>query len=113
MSVYRKNGGGMSFTDGKQDADFLFNRIGMYRGIDKELAFKFHKTVNKNIARYYLMLANSIQYSDNWLWRKFYALKSLYLSKPNSSEHFRNVLQNYVIPEWIMKIYANVKGKLF
>jgi hypothetical protein len=60
-----------------------------------------------------LMLANSIQYSDNWLWRKFYALKSLYLSKPNSSEHFRNVLQNYVIPEWIMKIYANVKGKLF
>ena len=25
MSVYRKNGGGMSFTDGKQDADFLFN----------------------------------------------------------------------------------------
>ena len=49
MSVYRKNGGGMSFTDGKQDADFLFNRIGMYRGIDGELNYRFHKTLNKNI----------------------------------------------------------------
>lgn len=113
MSVYRKNGGGMSFTDGKQDADFLFNRIGMYRGIDEELDFKFHKTINKNIARYYLMLANSIQYSDNWLLSRFYALKSLWLSRPNNSVHFKKVLQNFVIPHFIMSIYANVKGRIF
>ncbi len=113
MSVYRKNGGGMSFTDGKQDADFLFNRIGMYRGIDKELDFKFHKTINKNIARYYLMLANSIQYSDNWLLSRFYALKSLWLSRPNNSVHFKKVFQNFVIPHFIMSIYANVKGRIF
>jgi glycosyltransferase involved in cell wall biosynthesis len=113
MSVYRKNGGGMSFTDGKQDADFLFNRIGMYRGIDEELDFKFHKTINKNIARYYLMLSNSIQYSDNWFLSRFYALKSLWLSKPNNSIHFRKVLQDFVIPHFIMSIYANVKGKIF
>lgn len=113
MSVYRKNGGGMSFTDGKQDADFLFNRIGMYCGIDEELDFKFHKTINKNIARYYLMLANSIQYSDNWLLSRFYALKSLWLSRPNNSVHFKKVLQNFVIPHFIMSIYANVKGRIF
>ncbi|MEA5457483.1 glycosyltransferase family 2 protein [Arcicella sp. LKC2W] len=112
MSVYRKNGGGMSFTDGKQDADFLFNRIGMYRGIDGELNFRFHKTLNKNIARYYLMLANSIQYGDNFFLSRFYALKSLYLSRPNANNHLKEVLQQYIIPKSFMKIYANVKWQI-
>ena len=112
MSIYRKNGGGMSFTDGKQDADFLFNRIGMYEGIDEELGFKFHQKINKNIARYYLMLANSIQYGDNAFKSRYYALKSLSLSRPNSSKHFKIVLQKYIVPHFLMKIYANVKGGL-
>lgn len=112
MSVYRKNGGGMSFTDGKQDADFLFNRIGMYRGIDGELNYRFHKTLNKNIARYYLMLANSIQYGDNFFLSRFYALKSLYLSRPNENNHLKEVLQEYIIPQNFMKIYANVKWQI-
>jgi glycosyltransferase involved in cell wall biosynthesis len=112
MSVYRKNRGGMSFTDGKQDADFLFNRIGMYKGIDEELDFKFHKTINRNIARYFLMLANSIQYGDSFFRSRYYALKSLYLSKPNSNNHIKMVLEKYVIPQICMKVYANVKWRL-
>ena len=112
MSVYRKNGGGMSFTDGKQDAEFLFNRIGMYQGIDQELAYKFHKTINKNIARYYLMLANSIQYGDTFFKSRYFALKSLSLSSPNSNQHLKNVFQKYIIPYSFMNIYANTKGVL-
>jgi glycosyltransferase involved in cell wall biosynthesis len=112
MSVYRKNGSGMSFTDGKQDADFLFNRIGMYKGIDEELGFKFHSTINKNIARYCLMLANSIQFGDNFFRSRYYALKSLYLSKPNAKNHTKLVLEKYVIPQIFMKIYANTKWRL-
>ena len=112
MSVYRKNNGGMSFTDGKQDADFLFNRIGMYKGIDGELDYKFHKTINKNIARYYLMLANSIQYGNNFFQSRYFALKSLYLSSPNSSEHFKKVVQDFIIPNGFMKFYANAKWQI-
>jgi glycosyltransferase involved in cell wall biosynthesis len=112
MSVYRKNGGGMSFTDGKQDAEFLYNRIGMYKGIDQELDYRFHKTVNKNIARYYLMLANSIQYGDSIFKSRFYALKSLYLSSPNSGEHIRKVIQTFIIPHNFMKVYAKLKWRL-
>jgi glycosyltransferase involved in cell wall biosynthesis len=112
MSVYRKNNGGMSFTDGKQDADFLYNRIGMYEGIDAELNYQFHKTVQKNIARYYLMLANSIQYGDNFFKSRFFALKSLYLSKPNSNEHLKNVVQAFILPKGFMKIYANLKWQI-
>ncbi len=109
MSVYRKNNGGMSFTDGKQDADFLFNRIGLYNGIDKELAYKYHHRVRKNVARYYLMLANSIQYSDWPIRSRFYALKSLYLSRKNTNEHFKKVMQDFIIPKGIMDLYANIK----
>lgn len=112
MSVYRKNGGGMSFTDGKQDAEFLFNRIGMYEGIDQELSYKFHKTINKNIARYYLLLANSVQYGDNFFKSRYFALKSLKLSSPNTNEHIKNVFQKFMIPHNFMKIYANTKGIL-
>ena len=112
MSVYRKNGGGMSFTDGKQDADFLFNRIGMYKGIDQELGYKFHQKINKNIARYYLMLANSIQYGDDFFKSRHFALKSLKLSSPNTNEHIKNVFQKYIIPHNVMKVYANSKGVL-
>jgi glycosyltransferase involved in cell wall biosynthesis len=112
MSVYRKNNGGMSFTDGKQDADFLYNRIGMYRGIDKELDYKFHKTINKNIARYYLMLAHSIQYGDNFIKSRYFALKSLWLSIPNSNEHLKKVMQDSIIPKGLMKFYANTKWQI-
>ena len=112
MSVYRKNNGGMSFTDGKQDAEFLYNRIGMYKGIDEELNYKYHQTINKNTARYYLMLANSIQHGDNWLKSCLFAMKSLYLSRPNSKEHLKNVMQDFILPKNFMKFYANTKGKI-
>jgi glycosyltransferase involved in cell wall biosynthesis len=112
MSVYRKNNGGMSFTDGKQDAEFLYNRIGMYQGIDAELNYKFHKKINKNIARYYLMLANSIQHGDNFIKSRYFAIKSLALSSPNSSEHIKKVMQEFIIPKGFMKFYANTKWQI-
>lgn len=112
MSVYRKNNGGMSFTDGKQDADFLYNRIEMYRGIDRELDYKFHQTINKNIARYYLMLANSIQHGNNFIKSRYFAVKSLLLSSPNSPEHLKKVMQDFIIPQGLMKSYANTKWRL-
>ncbi|MBP6385549.1 MAG: glycosyltransferase family 2 protein [Pseudarcicella sp.] len=113
MSVYRKNNGGMSFTDSKQDAGFLINRIGMYNGIDLELGYKYHHRVRKNTARYYLMLANSIQYCNNPFMSRFYAMKSLYLSRKNTNEHFKNVMQDYIIPKWMMDFYANTKQLIF
>ena len=112
MSVYRKHFGGQSYSDHKQDSSFLWNRIEMYKSINKELDYRYSKKINKNIARYYLMLANSIQYGDNFFKSRYFALKALKLSSPNSTEHFKNVLQEYIIPHSLMKIYANVKGIL-
>lgn len=111
MSVYRKNNGGLSFTDEKDDAGFLWNRIGMYRGIDKELNFQFHHRIRKNIARYYLLLADSKQYKDTYR-GSFYALKSLYLSRPNTKIHMRDILLSFVLPKGLMQRYAHFKGTL-
>jgi glycosyltransferase involved in cell wall biosynthesis len=112
MSVYRKHFQGMSFSDGKQDAFFLLNRIEMYQNINKYLKFKYHQKISKNIARYYLMMANSVQYGNNFFISRFYVLKSLFLSKPNTSEHIKKIVQSYIIPSSIMNVYANVKWQI-
>lgn len=108
MSVYRKNAGGLSFTDHKNEAEFLWNRLGMYQGIDQELGFRYHDRLRKNFARYYVMLAGSKQYRGTWR-QRWYALKSLYLSRPNSTAHRKAVFQEWIIPPAWMRFYANTK----
>jgi len=111
MSVYRKNAGGLSFTDHKNDAAFLWNRLGMYRGIDQELGFRFHSRLRKTYATYFLQLAGARQYIGTWR-QPWYALKSLYLSRPNASQHTKQVLQDWVIPNGLMQIYADTKYRI-
>lgn len=109
MSVYRKNHGGMSFVDSEADANFLNNRIAMYKGIDKELNYKYHTILRKNIARYVFWKATtSREYKDNKLMRAFFALQGLWYSRPNPDA--KQILLDYVIPSPLAKIYANVKG---
>lgn len=106
MSVYRKNRHtGMSFTDGYADAEFLHNRIGMYRGIDQELNYKFHQTLNKNIARYYRMLLDSKQYVDKYNKKVFAAIQYLRLGKP-SAEIKKEIIREYIFPKWLSKTYS-------
>ena len=58
------------------------------------------------------MLANSLQFGNNFFKSRYFALKSLKLSSPNSNEHLKNVLQKYIVPYSFMKIYAHTKGIL-
>jgi hypothetical protein len=106
MSVYRKNrNSGMSFTDGYKDADFLQNRIGMYRGIDKELNHKFHTTLNKNIARYYRMMLDSKQFVGKYFKQMPVAIQYLLLAKP-SKEVKKEIIREYIFPKWLSKVYS-------
>lgn len=106
MSVYRKNrNSGMSFTDGYKDADFLWNRISMYRGIDEELNHQFHETLNKNIARYYRMLIDSKQYRGSFF--KKVSLFSEYkkLAKPDFST-IKDIWIHSILPKGFQKLYS-------
>jgi glycosyltransferase involved in cell wall biosynthesis len=113
MSVYRKNAGGSSFTDNYSDARFLKNRIAMYQGIDQELGYRFHATLRRNIARYKLLLCEAKQYRHRRFWQAFYALQSLWMSRPNAHEHRREVWLKYVLNAKMMQYYAEIKGKIF
>ncbi|WP_266362765.1 glycosyltransferase family 2 protein [Tellurirhabdus rosea] len=108
MSVYRKNRNGISFTDHKWDAEFLYNRIGMYEGINQELDYRFDKVLKKNIARYYRMLLDSKQYNDRYFRRAGLALKYLNLGRPNW-RITKEVIRDYLIPESVLKIYSTFR----
>lgn len=105
MSVYRKNRGGASFKDHYRDSRFLYNRIAMYEGIDKELDYRHHDLLRLNIARYYRMLLDAKQYQKSYFRRARLALKYLQLGKP-PREISKEVIRDYVLPKWMMNVYS-------
>lgn len=105
MSVYRKNRGGASFKDHYRDARFLYNRIAMYEGIDKELDYRHHDLLRLNIARYYRMLLDARQYQKSYFRRARLALKYLQLGQP-PRETSKEVIRDYVLPKWMMNVYS-------
>lgn len=105
MSVYRKNRGGASFKDHYRDARFLYNRIAMYKGIDKELDYNYHSLLRLNIARYYRMLLDARQYQKSYFRRARLALKYLKLGQP-PREISKDIIRDYVLPKWMMNVYS-------
>lgn len=105
MSVYRKNRGGASFRDHYRDARFLYNRIKMYEGINKELGQQYDDLLKRNIARYYKMLLEARQYQKSYFRRARLAIKYLELGKPDR-ETTREVVRDYIIPKWMMQVYS-------
>lgn len=84
MSVWRRHLGGKSYSDNYKDAWFLENRIKMYSDINRELDYKYDKTIKRNLARYFLMLRDCDQYRNNLFRRYFYALKAICLAPPRN-----------------------------
>ncbi len=105
MSVYRKNRGGASFRDHYRDARFLYNRIKMYEGINKELGQQYDDLLKRNIARYYKMLLEARQYQKSYFRRARLAIKYLELGKPDR-ETTREVVRDYILPKWMMQVYS-------
>lgn len=112
MSVYRKNGAGLSFTDSKFDADYIRNRIGMFKAINAEYGYRYHHKMRFALAKYYLFLANCRGVRGSWWAEPWYALKSLYLSRPNPSEHWKRILLEHVIPQPLQELYSRIKWSI-
>ncbi len=109
MSVYRKNRMGMSFTDSKFNANYIRNRISMFKAIDKEYNFEFHQKMRFTLAKYYLFLARCSDLELKFLLKPCYAIVSLYHSKPNTSAHLKEIISDEILPKSFLKIYANTK----
>ena len=108
MSVYRKNQGGMSFTDYKHDAEFLFNRIEMYQAINQELNYVYDRRVRRNVARYYRMLLDSEQFHDRYWKRGIFAMTYLRLASPDKATT-KEILKTYLIPRPVLKVYSMIR----
>jgi glycosyltransferase involved in cell wall biosynthesis len=108
MSVYRKNRGGMSFTDLESDAEFLFNRIEMYEGINRELNYVYDQRIRRNIARYYRLLLDSKQYRDQYWKRANFALTYLRLANPDRATA-KEIVWSYLLPQPVQKLYTALR----
>ncbi|MDR6562915.1 MULTISPECIES: glycosyltransferase [unclassified Arcicella] len=112
MCVYRRHLGGMSYTDSNLDEVFIKNRMFMYSNVDKELGYKYTHLIKPILGEYYLLLTNVFKIRNQYFQSIYFAFISLYLSRPNSSKHLKDVLQTFIIPYGLMKVYANVKWKI-
>jgi glycosyltransferase involved in cell wall biosynthesis len=112
MCVYRRHQGGLSYTDSDFDEVFIKNRMFMYSNVDKELKMKYNHLIKPILGEYYLLLSNVFKLRNQQLQCIYFAIISLYLTKPNTSKHIKYVFQSFIIPQNFMKIYANIKWKL-
>ncbi len=110
-SVYRKHAGGVSLTDHKNDANFLFNRIFMYSKLDMETGYRFHDRLRKNIGRYYYMLLNSKQYKDRYLSKLPLAVRYIRLNMPGVPD-LRNVIRDHIVPPFLLNFSRIIRRSL-
>ncbi len=107
MSVYRKNGGGTSFTDKYDDAVFLRNRIAMYEGMNRELEGRYAEPLRQTIAGYYRFMLDSKQYRDRLLPRLGVVATYLKLARLTPDER-TEIIQKYAVPAPLMRLYSTV-----
>jgi glycosyltransferase involved in cell wall biosynthesis len=105
MSIYRKHLEGASFSDKYDSISFLQNRIDMYKGIDKELGYKYTQTLRKNMARYYKMMLFSGELKKAY----FHKLKIIFtifgLKKVTFSE-LKEIIRDTMLPPFLVKVYS-------
>ncbi|MCY7350558.1 MAG: glycosyltransferase [Cytophagaceae bacterium] len=77
MSVYRKHGGGQSFTDHRWEAGFLFNRINMYQHLNRETGYQYRERFRKTMAEFYWHLPDTIEYRERIWHRLLYTLRAV------------------------------------
>ncbi len=109
MSVYRKHPTGLSMTDIHHDLNFIKNRIFMYKSIDKYTNKKYSVYIKFILSKYYLDVANSMQYGNNAIYRLYFTIKSLLTYRPNNT--FETIKLNVMSKENFDK-YLNFRRKI-
>jgi len=109
MSVYRKNEGGLSYTDSTSSEEFLNNRIFMYSKINEYSQFKYDSLIRQIVFEYKLLLIHSSRNQKN-AWRKaYFFLKAMGYKTPASRSEWKYYLKTYGLPLPILKIYHSLR----
>lgn len=108
MAVYRKNLASFSHTDSHEDKSFLWNRVFMYEKLNAETGFKYNKRLKRNIARYYYMLLNSVQYRNRYFRNFPIIFKYILLTFPNVP-NLKLLIRDHMLPPFVMGGFRSIK----
>jgi glycosyltransferase involved in cell wall biosynthesis len=112
MSVYRKNEGGMSYTDSEQSEVFLNNRIFMYSKINEHTQFKYKALIQNIIYEYLLLKVQSRRNEKKYLRKLVFFLKALAYQNPSNWKQVKTLAKEYLIsPKTLLK-YLNFRKKI-
>lgn len=111
MAVYRKHAGGASLTDNKKDVGFLRNRIFMYQELNKATGYRFKKSFQRNIARYYFMLLSATQYENHYFKKLGATIRYVLLTFPKVPRK-KELIRDYLFPTSFLRVYAGFKKAL-
>jgi glycosyltransferase involved in cell wall biosynthesis len=112
MSVYRRHLGGMSFTDIKEDAIFVENRIFMYSSMNQETGGRFAGQLDPILSHYYLLLCQAHQYKQAFFKKLRFTLYAYWLKRPGSWQQVVTHLERYVMTQRMLELNGFIKSKL-
>jgi len=112
MSVYRKNEGGMSYTDSEQSEVFLNNRIFMYSKINEHTQFKYKVLIQNIIYEYLLLKVLSRKNQKNYLRKLAFFLKALAYQNPSNWKQFKALAKEYLMSPKTLLNYLNFRKKI-
>lgn len=112
MSVYRKNEGGMSYTDNVQSEVFLNNRIFMYSKINEYTHDKYKNLIQPIIYEYLLLLIQSKRNQKNYIRKIFFFLKAIIYSKTTHWKQIKSLAKEYLVTPTQLLSYLNFRKKI-
>ncbi len=112
MSVYRKNEGGMSYTDNVQSEVFLNNRIFMYSKINEYTRFKYKELIENIIYEYLLLKILSKKNQKNYLRKLAFFLKAFAYQNPSNLKQAKALAKKYLISPKTLLNYLNFRKKI-
>jgi len=112
MSVYRKNEGGMSYTDSVQSEEFLNNRIFMYSKINEYTQFKYKDLIQNIIYEYRLLKVQSKKNENNYLRKLVFFSSAIFYKKPKDWKQTKTLIKEYLVSPQTLLGYLNFRKKI-
>ncbi|MFY9160592.1 glycosyltransferase family 2 protein [Aquirufa ecclesiirivi] len=113
MSVYRKNEGGMSYTDSNKSAAFIYNRIFMYSKINEYTHAKYQDLIKPILFEYHLLLIGITENEHSFLKRCFYLWKaSAHSPQKLQLEDWKRLFKEHVFTPESLLAYLNFRKKM-
>lgn len=113
MSVYRKNEGGMSYTDSIKSATFIHNRIFMYSKINEYTQGKYQHLIQPILFEYHLLLTRITENEHSFFKRLYFLIKaSAHSPKKLSQEDWKNLIKTYVFTADSFLAYLAFRKKM-